>query len=178
VTAEPAPGPEFFTAPAQPNQRRYEALRAYFTERLSVAEAGARAGYTRASMASLLRDFRAGRLALFAEPGRPGPKSAPRKDAARARVIELRRQGLSVYEISSRLRAEGTPLNRTGVGQVLAEEGFGRPAAGHPRPGRPGPARNGGQGRLPGHRGDPGGQPHPVPAGAEADGDPAGVPRR
>src|SRR5438093_990243 len=25
-----------------------------------------------------------------------------------------------------RLRAEGTPLNRTGVGQILAEEGFGR----------------------------------------------------
>ncbi|MGH3764174.1 MAG: hypothetical protein ACRDS0_05760 [Pseudonocardiaceae bacterium] len=117
---------EFFTAPTQPNQRRYEALRAYFVERVSVAEAGARAGYTRASMASLLRDFRAGRVQMFATPGRPGPKSAPAKDRARARVVELRRLGLSVYEISSRLRAEATPLNRTGVGQILAEEGFGR----------------------------------------------------
>ena len=77
-------------------------------------------------MASLLRDFRAGRLELFAPPGKPGPKTAPAKDRARARVLDLRRAGLSVYEISSRLRAEGTPLNRTGVGQVLAEEGFGR----------------------------------------------------
>ena len=59
MTAEPAPGREYFTRPVQPNQRRYEALRAYFTEDLTVAEAGARAGYTRASMASLLRDFRA-----------------------------------------------------------------------------------------------------------------------
>ena len=41
-------------------------------------------------------------------------------------MIQLRRQGLSVNEISARLRAEGTPLNRTGVGQILAEEGFGR----------------------------------------------------
>jgi hypothetical protein len=41
-------------------------------------------------------------------------------------VIELRRAGLSVYEISARLAVEGTPLNRTGVGQILAEEGFGR----------------------------------------------------
>ena len=40
-------------------------------------------------------------------------------------MLELRRQGLSVHEISARLRAEGTPLNRTGVGQILAEEGFG-----------------------------------------------------
>ena len=126
MAAKPAPGPEYFTAPRHPNQRRYEALRAYFTEGLTVAEAGARAGYTRSSMASLLRDFRAGELELFAPPGRPGPKTAPAKDRARARVIELRRKGLSVYEISARLRAGGTPLNRTGVGQVLAEEGFSR----------------------------------------------------
>ena len=77
-------------------------------------------------MASLLRDFRAGRLELFAPPGKPGPKTAPAKDRARPRVIELRRAGLSVHEISARLRAEGTPLNRTGVGQILAEEGFAR----------------------------------------------------
>ncbi len=139
MAAEPAPSAEFFTAPAQPNQRRYEALRAYFVERVSVAEAGERAGYTRASMASLLRDFRAGRVQMFAPPGRPGPKSAPRKDAARGRVTELRRQGLSVYEISARLAAEGTGLNRTGVGQILAEEGFGRLLRG-PQP-RPAPAR-------------------------------------
>jgi transposase len=126
VAAKPAPGAEYFTAPAHPNQRRYEALRAYFTEGLTVAEAGARAGYTRSSMASLLRDFRAGRLELFAPPGRPGPKTAPAKDRARPRVLELRRAGLSVHEISARLRAEGTPLNRTGVGQILAEEGFAR----------------------------------------------------
>ena len=126
MTAQPAPGLEFFTAPAQPNQRRYEALRAYFVERVSVAQAGARVGYTRSSMASLLRDFRAGKIQMFAPPAKPGPKSAPAKDRARARVLELRRQGLSVYEISSRLRAEASPLNRTGVGQILAEEGFGR----------------------------------------------------
>jgi hypothetical protein len=133
MAAEPAPGRGYFTRPAEPNQRRYEALRAYFTEDLTVAEAGARAGYTRASMASLIRDFRAGQLHLFAPPGRPGPKSAPKKDAARARVIALRRQGLSVHEISARLTAEGRPLNRTGVGQILAEEGFGRLLR-HPAP--------------------------------------------
>ncbi len=126
MAAKPAPGAEYFTAPRHPNQRRYEALRAYFTEGVTVAEAGTRAGYTRASMASLLRDFRAGRLELFAPPGKPGPKSAPAKDRARARVLELRRAGLSVHEISARLRAEGTPLNRTGVGQILTEEGFAR----------------------------------------------------
>ena len=122
----PRPGGEAFARPAQVNQRRYEAIRAYLHEGASLDEAAARFGYTRSALASLVRDFRAGKLVLFAEPGRPGRKSAPRKDAARGRVAELRRQGLSVYEISTRLAAEGTPLNRTGVGQILAEEGFGR----------------------------------------------------
>jgi len=152
VTAEPAPGKEYFTAPAHPNQRRYEALRAYFTEDLTVAEAGARAGYTRAGMASLLRDFRAGRVQMFALPGMPGPKSAPRKDAARARVIELRRQGLSVYEISARLAAEGTGLNRTGVGQILAEQGFGRLLRGPAPEASASPATAGRDTRLPAAR--------------------------
>ena len=105
----PRVGWEFFAQPTRVNQRRYEALRAYFAGNASLAEVAAKFDYTRASMASLVRDHRAGKLDLFAPPGRPGPKSAPAKDRARARVIELRRAGLSVHEISARLRAEGPP---------------------------------------------------------------------
>ena len=41
-------------------------------------------------------------------------------------MIELRRDGLSTYEISTRLAGEGIPLNRTSVAEILSEEGFGR----------------------------------------------------
>jgi transposase-like protein len=135
MSAEPAPrrGWETFARPSQINQRRYEAVRAYVYEGAPLAEAAARFGYSPSALASLVRDFRAGKLALFAAAGRPGRKSAPKKDAARGRVVELRRQGLSVHEISARLAAEGRPLNRTGVGQILAEEGFGRLLR-HPEP--------------------------------------------
>jgi transposase-like protein len=149
MAANPAPGAEYFTAPRHPNQRRYEALRAYFTEGLTVEQAGAQAGYTRSAMASLLRDFRAGKLELFAPPGKPGPKTAPAKDRARARAVELRRAGLSVHEISARLRAEGTPLNRTGVGQILAAEGFGRLLRGPAPEASTSPATAGRDTRLP-----------------------------
>ncbi len=117
------------------NQRRYEALRAYFVDGLSYAEAGERLGYTRWAMINLVREYRAGKLELFAPPRRPGPPpgAAPAKDRARGRGIALRRQGLSTYEISARLAAEGTPLNRTSVGEILAEEGFGRLLR-HPEP--------------------------------------------
>jgi transposase len=151
VTAQSTPraGGETFARPAQLNQRRYEAVRAYLHEGLSLSEAAARFGYTRAALASLVRDFRAGKLALFAEPGRPGRKSSPKKDRARARVIELRRQGLSVYEISTRLTQEGAGLNRTGVGEILAEEGFGRLLRGPADQQSIAPATSGRDTRLP-----------------------------
>ena len=121
-------GAGWFTAPGQVNQRRYEALRAFFVDGLTYEQAGKRFGYTRWAMVNLVREHRAGKLELVAAPKMPGQPacSAPAKDRARGRVIELRRQGLSTYEISARLAAEGRPLNRTSAGEILAEEGFGR----------------------------------------------------
>ncbi|WP_169789767.1 helix-turn-helix domain-containing protein [Actinoplanes subtropicus] len=121
--ANPAParaGGEFFGQPVLPAHRRYEALRAYLWEGVSAAEVAARFGYTEASVVSLARDFRAGERDFFAQ-ARPGPRSAPAKQAARGRIIELRLAGHSVAEIAVVLRAEGIGLNRTGIGEILAE---------------------------------------------------------
>ncbi len=89
-----------FTAPEQVNHRRYEALRAYFVDGLSYAEAGARFGYTRWAMINLVRDYRKGKLELFAPPRKPGPApgTAPAKErvrgpgdrAAPRRAVQLR----------------------------------------------------------------------------------------
>ena len=121
-------GAEWFTTPAQVNHRRFEALRAFFVDGLTYQQAADRFGYTRWSMINLVREHRAGRLELFAPPRKPGPPPgvAPAKQRVRGRVVQLRRQGLSTYEISARLAAEQTPLNRTSVAEILAEEGFGR----------------------------------------------------
>jgi transposase len=121
-------GAGWFTSPAQVNHRRYEALRAFFADGLTYQQAADRFGYTRWAMVNLVREHRAGRLELFAPARKPGPPPgvAPAKERVRGRVLGLRRQGLSTYEISARLAAEGTPLNRTSVGEILAEEGFGR----------------------------------------------------
>ncbi|MGH8975224.1 MAG: transposase [Acidimicrobiales bacterium] len=95
-------------------------------------------GYTTAAFESVVRDFRAGDRDFFVE-RRPGPKTAPAREAARTRIIELRRAGHSIDEIAVALRAEGTPLNRTGISEVVSEEGFERlwrrpePARGAPR---------------------------------------------
>ena len=105
------PGAEAFLVPDRVNQRRYEAVRAWYVEGLTYQQAADRFGYTRWAMIDLVRQCRAGKLDLFAPPRKPGPPpgTAPAKDRARGRVIELRRQGLSSYEISARLAAEQHP---------------------------------------------------------------------
>jgi len=118
-------GGEFFAAPTDPTQRRYEALRAFLFEGVAGTVVATRFGYSPETLATMVRDFRGGRRDFFVSP-KPGPKTAPAKEAARARIIELRQRGRSAYEIAEQLAAEGTPLNRTGVAEVLAEEGFPR----------------------------------------------------
>jgi hypothetical protein len=86
-----------------------------------------------------VRDFRAGAREFFVS-GRPGPKTAPGKDAARPRIIELRAAGHSIDEIAQALAAEGTPLNRTGIAEVIAEQGLPRMWR-RPEADRGGPAR-------------------------------------
>jgi hypothetical protein len=119
------PGGEFFARPSGPNHRRYEALRAYLWEGTTAEEAAARAGYSSATLRSVVRDFRAGKTGFFVNP-RPGPTRAPAKNAARPVIIELRRAGHSATEIAEALAGTSTPLNRTGVAEVLAEAGFPR----------------------------------------------------
>jgi hypothetical protein len=111
--------------PQSAAHRRYEALRAYLAEGLPAAEAAARFGYTTASLLSAVRDFRAGAREFFVS-GKPGPKTAPGKDAARPRILELRAAGHSIDEIAHVLAAEDTPLNRTGIAEVIAAEGLPR----------------------------------------------------
>src|SRR6266496_1889002 len=149
MTAVSAPRPGWELLAGQVNQRRYEALRAYLFEGWSLQQAADATGYTRDALASLVRDLRAGRLTVFAPPGTPGRKSAPKKDAARGRVIELRRAGLSVYEISTRLGQEGTPLGRSAVSDILREEGFGRLVRGPAPEASASPATSGRDTRLP-----------------------------
>ncbi len=82
-------------------------------------------GYSTQGFESVVRDFRAGRREFFVAV-RPGPKVAPAKEAARSRVLELRVGGHSIDEIAAALAAEGTPLNRTGIAEIIAAEGLPR----------------------------------------------------
>jgi len=133
---------QFFAAPATPRQRQYEALRAYFVERLASAEAARRFGYSPGAFRVLCHTFRRGELPDFFTTAHPGPREQPKKSAAQKQIVALRKRNYSVYEISQALKEQGTPLSTTAVREVLAAEGFAPlpRRLDEERPGRVGPS--------------------------------------
>src|SRR5262244_1512276 len=114
----------FFAKPATPSQRQYEALRAYFVERLPSAEVARSFGYTPAAFRMLCYDFRHGQLPDFFAVRRPGRREQPKEGKVRDQVVALRKRNYSIYDISRALKEQGTPLGATAVRGILIEEGF------------------------------------------------------
>ena len=96
-------GHERFTQPTVPAHRRYEALRAFFVEDLTPAQIAERFGYTTGSVQTLISQYRRSDPGALFALSRPGPKTQPKKDAARDRAIELRKQRHGIEEIVAEL---------------------------------------------------------------------------
>ena len=119
------PGGEYFLKPAEPTQRRYETLRAYFLDELSAAAAGERFGYSPQVVHQMASELRAGKAHFFA-PSKPGPKGPRKRTRIRDRVLALRAQDRSVTEIAQALVGEGTPVSAQTVWSILQAEGIER----------------------------------------------------
>ena len=114
----------FFERPTTPRQRQYEALRAFFMDGLTSAEAARRFGYSPGAFRVLCHAFRRGQVPEFFATARTGPREQPKKSRAHEQIVALRKRNYSVYEISQALKEQGTPLSATAVREVLAQEGF------------------------------------------------------
>ena len=117
--------------------------------RAPLQQAADATGYTRDALASLVRDLRAGRLALFAPPGDARPQERP-EEGRRPRPGHRAAPGGPVGLRDQRPAGrEGTPLGRTGVSDILREEGFGRLLRGPAAEASTSPATSGRDTRLP-----------------------------
>jgi len=116
----------FFLEPSNPTHRQYEALRAYFVQGLSSKEAAKRFGYTEGSFRVLVHEFRKNPRRQFFMPPSRGPHKSPKKDRVRETVVALRKQNLSIYDISKILETKGRKLSPVSVSAILKEEGFAR----------------------------------------------------
>ncbi|MBE3112815.1 MAG: hypothetical protein IMZ55_18895 [Acidobacteria bacterium] len=115
-----------FLEPKNAVHRQYEALRAYFVEGLPSAEAATRFGYTRGSFRVLCHAFRQDPDRQFFLASRPRAPEAPRPDPVRMQVIALRKQNLSIYDISRALAEHGRQRSPAAIALLLREEGFDR----------------------------------------------------
>ena len=112
--------------PKNATHRQYEALRAYFVEGLPSAEAAERFAYTPGSFRVLCHKFRQDpeRAFFFSPKKGPRPLSPTETNPERERIIALRKQNLSIYDITEALEAEGRRRSPASVSAILKEEGF------------------------------------------------------
>ena len=114
----------FFTQPVPAWQRRYEALRAFFVDRLPTQLVAERFGFTAGYVRVLCYQFRHGKIDLLEIPQQG--KSVRHKVSfeTRGKIVAWRKERLSAGEIAQLLSEEGVDLSVRTVERVLIEEGF------------------------------------------------------
>lgn len=112
-----------FLTPRNATHRQYEALRAYLVDHVPQAEVAQRFGYTVGSFRVLVHQFRQDPERQFFLSPQVLRRSEP-KDPIRERIVKLRKQNQSVYDISEALKKDGTPRSAVAVAEVLKKEGF------------------------------------------------------
>ena len=118
------PDEKYFLHPAHDWQRRYEALRASFVDRLPAKAVADRFGYSTGYIHLLRHQFMQGKID-FAEPVPEGKVNRRRITGdIRQKICSWREHRLSAGEITQLLAEEGIEVSVRTVERVLAEEGY------------------------------------------------------
>ena len=113
-----------FVEPSNAAHRQYEALRAFFVDGVPSAQAAAQFGYTPGSFRVLVHQFRNRPRREFFHAPSPEGRPIGKQTRLREQVIALRKQNLSVHDISRALATEGESLSSAAIAVILKQEGF------------------------------------------------------
>jgi hypothetical protein len=114
----------FFTHPRQQWQRRYEALRSSFVERLPARAVADRFNYSQAYVNLLRHLFISGKID-FSEPVPEGLSNRHMVDVqTRQKIRQYRENGMSAGKIAQCLSEEENDVSVRTIERVLREEGF------------------------------------------------------
>jgi len=115
---------KFFLHPAHEWQRRYEALRASFVDRLPAKIVGDQFGYTSSYVNLLRHQFVHGKID-FSEPIPEGKVKRRKVDSlTRTKICSWREHRLSAGEIVQLLSEDGIEISVRTVERILVEEGY------------------------------------------------------
>src|ERR1039458_4396773 len=115
-----------FLQASNSTHRQYEALRGFFIDHLPVNIAAQRFGYSPGSFRVLLHQFRQNPKRLFFLPPAKGPQESPKKNDLKDNIITLRKQNLSIYDISRAIAKENKSISPVYISRILKDEGFAR----------------------------------------------------
>jgi len=117
-----------FDEPTCSAHRQYEALRAFYLDGLSSAEAAKKFGYTVGSFRVLCHSFRkhpGGARKFFVDSIAGAVAEEEEQEPENVTlIVELRKQNLSIYDISATLKPRGIKLSPAAISKILREQGF------------------------------------------------------
>jgi transposase len=115
---------KYFAYPKSPGQKQYEALRAFYVDKLPAKIVAERFGYTLASFNALRHKFKTRKLTfLFTE--KRGPQGSRVSKEIQQRIFEIRRtHNLSNYRIAEILAIEGYEVSPRTISRLLKAAGF------------------------------------------------------
>ena len=116
---------DYFTNPTTPRQKQYEAIRAIIIDGESVEDVAKRYGYKTATVYSILRDAKAGKVELFPII-KKGPRQKRTDTEVQKKIIEFRKMRLSTPDIQKRLAEDSIQLSSRTAERILKDAGFGK----------------------------------------------------
>ena len=116
-----------FLLPKNTTHRQYEALRAFFVEQRPAKEVAERFGYTEGAFRNLCHQFRQNPDRCFFVENKRKQQPHQERDDTREIIIQLRKQNLSIYDISDALkRDKSISMSPPAISVILKQEGFAR----------------------------------------------------
>jgi len=114
----------YFAHPQSPGQKQYEALRAFYVDRLPAKVVAEKFGYTLASFNALRHKFKTLQIS-FQFTQNPGAQGSRVPKQIQERIYEIRRtHNLSNYRIAEILAIEGHEVNPRTISRLLNNAGF------------------------------------------------------
>jgi len=115
---------KYFLKVKTADQRKYEALRAYYlNEGFTQKDIAEQFGYTFYTFQSIVRDFTQQKLVFFPET-KKGPKKPTTPDQVVEKIIALRKRNFSICDIYETLEEENLKVSISTINRLLGEDGF------------------------------------------------------
>ena len=113
--------------PQSPEQKKYDALRAYYLDHMPADEVAASFGFTPGYFKKIRSDFRgelkAGRNPFF-QIKKSGPKERTTNQETINQIVSLRKKNHSIQDIRSMLAAQNISIGLNTIDLILKDQGF------------------------------------------------------